>query len=447
MSTVQLPAIRPQNYVRLTDAWFPLNYHEQQSRLWREKSRNVLVVAGRGSGKTEIARRRVVRHLRIKKPWHDPRYFYAMPTYKQCRDRIRDKVLALIPRTWLVKVPGDSAMEFKTVFGSWLFLVGLDVPARIEGDQYDGGVQDESSDTKPGVYGRSIRPALTHREGWLWRIGVPKRYGCGAHEFRAAFKHGLSGEGGMASYQWSSDTVLKSEELAQARQDTDAKDYEEQYGGNFVDAGGGAFYSFDDNLDVAEVRYRPDQMVIVGCDFNVTPMAWVLCHIVTYYGVEHLEVFDEIWLKDTNTKATLDVLWAKYGKQQKGGWVFCGDATGNSRKTSATEADYIIIRNDKRFAAQIRVPKANPPIRDRFAACNAMLCSAAGVRRCLIGTRCQHLRDDLDARTLKPSGEPDDSDPMAGHVTDAWGYVVWRFFPMSLLDFDTGQQTISVTGE
>src|SRR5262249_24890285 len=39
-------------------------------------------------------------------------------------------------------------------------------------------------DIKPGTVDLTILPALTWRNGWLWRIGVPKRFGIGAKEFR-----------------------------------------------------------------------------------------------------------------------------------------------------------------------------------------------------------------------------------------------------------------------
>lgn len=452
MSTVQLPAVQSASYVRLTDSWTQLRYHPDQSRLWREKSRRVLVAAGRGSGKTEIARRRIVRHLRVKKPWRDPRYVYAMPTYRQSRDKIRDKILSLIPRQWFVKVPGDSAMEFKTIFGSWLFLYGMDVPARVEGDQYDGFVLDERSDIRNGAVSRSIRPALTHRNAWLWEIGVPKRYGCGAAEFKSAFKRGMNSESGLTSYTWSSEGVLTPEEWREAQLQTDAKDFDEQYRGNFVDAGGGAFYSYDANYNTAQCDWRPNDLIIVGCDFNVNPMAWVLCHIVEYLQPDGtrlrvLEVFDEIWLHDTNTRASLNVLWEKYGKRHRGGWLFVGDASAKARKTSAATSDITQIRNDKRFNAKVRFPKSNPPVRDRLSACNTLLCNAADQRRCMIDSvRCTRLMNDLDTRTLKPSGEPDD-DAMTGHISDGWGYVVCQFFPLRLdSSADDGVAGISVQG-
>ena len=62
-----------------------LRPHKVQYRLWHCTARFVGVPAGRRSGKTEIAKRRLVLALSQPKPWHDPRYFYGAPTRDQAK--------------------------------------------------------------------------------------------------------------------------------------------------------------------------------------------------------------------------------------------------------------------------------------------------------------------------------------------------------------------------
>jgi hypothetical protein len=417
----------------LPDRWTQLRFHAVQSRLWRSGERDVKVCAGRGSGKTELARRKIVRSLRIKKDWDDPRYFYALPTYGQCKRVAREHILSLIPKGWLTKVPGDSTMEFKTVFGSWLFLVGLDMPARVEGDQYDGGVVDESSDQKPGVYARTLRPALTHRDGWLWRIGVPKRFGVGATEFRVAFDKGLA-DG--SSFHWPSWDILSAEEIAALRRELDDKDFNEQIGGKWEDAGGAAYYAFGvENVDET-IAYDPERTVYCFMDFNVDPMAWVLAHRVTPPGAtrEEVHVFDEVWLRNTNTQATLNTLYNRYGAQHKGGWVFGGDASSKNRHTSASRSDYVQIRSDARFKARIVIDDSNPAVRDRLAAVNLACKNAAGEHRLKLHPRAAHTIADLRTRSLDPYGNPMPAEPGqahdSGHATDALGYMIYKYYPV-----------------
>lgn len=427
--------------VKLPNRWSQLRWHPVQQEYFHCKRRNVLACAGRGSGKTEIARRKIVTQLRLKKPWPDPRYFYALPTYGQCRRVAREHILSLIPRTWLCKTPGDSQMEFKTVFGSWLFLVGLDVPARVEGDQYDMGVVDECSDQKPGVYARTLRPAMTHREGVLYRIGVPKRFGVGAGEFQSAFEAGLA-QGD--SFTWPSWDILPESEIAQLRRELSEKDFQEQVGGLWQDAGGKCYYAFSyDNVDDA-VEYDKNKMIYVGSDFNVDPMAWVLAH-KTPRG---FHVFDEIWLRNTNTEQTLNTLWERYG-EHRSGWLFTGDASGKQRKTSASSTDYAQIANDKRFKARVRYNDSNPGVRDRVASVNALCRNSEGLSELLINPRCSHLVEDLKKRALDEWGCPAPATPGqahdSGHATDALGYLVWEYYPVKRA-FAEGKSLIVVGG-
>ena len=400
----------------ITPAWTSLKYHEPQSRLWRTSSRFVAVAAGRGSGKTELARRRLVRFLAVKKPWDTPLYFYAGPTYGQARRVAWQYLKDLTPKEWLLSPPSESSMVIKTIFGSELHVVGMDKPQRIEGVQWDGGVIDESSDQKPKVFDLTVRPALSHREGWCWRIGVPKRHGVGAREFRSCFDK----NSGWEAYNWPSSDIIEASEIELARNMLDAKDFAEQYEASWVRAGGMAFHSFDTEKHVRPVTYDDTRPVVVGSDFNVNPMAWVLAHKTS----DGIDIFDEIWLRDTNTKRTLDVLHARY-PNHRGGWHFMGDATGRARKTAATFSDYVIINRDERFSGNVRYPRANPNVKDRLASCNALFYH----NRCHVDPRCENLIMDLEFRSLDDSGHPDDAGDQ-GHITDALGYVIHTLYPV-----------------
>jgi hypothetical protein len=113
-----------------------------------------------------------------------------------------------------------------------------------------------------------------------------------------------------------------------------------------------------------------------------------------------------------------------------------GDATGGARKTSATAgSDYKLIADHpklKRLGVKLKVPRANPPIVDRLAACNSMLCNAVGLRRMFISPSCTNLIADLQDRYYKPGSRDLGDKGDLGHVTDAMGYAVHRLFPIKL---------------
>lgn len=405
----------------LTPAWVQMRPHPVQSRLWRTPSRFVSVAAGRGSGKTDIARKRVVRFLPVRKPWADPMYFYALPTYAQAKRVAWYKLLELIPDNWIKGEPNKTDLVIHTVFGSSLHVVGMDKPARIEGNQWDGGVKDESCDHKPGAFSRSVSPALSHRDGWCWRIGVPKRYGPGAIEFRQWCE-----QDGVEHFHWSSEDILTPEQLAWAKEHTDPIDYDEQYRANWHRAGGLVFFAFGTENVSKEAVYRPDLPILIGSDFNVNPMCWCMAHEVD----GKLHVFDELFMRDCNTRMALDALNLRYGRHQAG-WRFYGDAAGRARDTSASESDYLQIENDERFKPKrVIYPRANPARRDRFAACNMMFQNAAGERRVLVHPKCNRVIADHLIRAYDESGtEPNDSDDV-GHMSDALGYLIHSRYPI-----------------
>lgn len=416
--------------------WRPLRPHPKQSAAWYSESRFVVLCCGRFSGKTEMSRRKIVNCLPLKTEWDDPNYFYALPTYGQAKKVAWQQLLDLIPKHWLKKRPSDSSMVIESVFGSKLYVLGLDQPARIEGVEWNGCVIDESSDQKAGTFDRSVRPALAVRGGWAWRIGVPKRYGPGANEFKAAFDLGQKGEGGYVSYTWPSWDVASKEEIDSLREQLDDKDFREQIGGSWVEAGGLAYHAFARTRNVKVCRYDPTKPILVGSDFNVDPMAWVLGQMVNLPdGEKGVEIFDEVWIRNTNTKETLDILWAKYGEMHKGGWIFTGDAASKARHTSASKSDYRQILNDSRFSAKVRYDDSNPAVKDRLAAVNTLFKNAGGRTKLWIDDRCQHLILDLSNRSLDSSGTPTPAEggtgkKDSGHATDALGYLIYKYFPI-----------------
>lgn len=468
-----------------TEAWQPLRRHELQLKLWRTKSRFVAVAAGRGSGKTELARRRVVMYLPVKKPWPDPIYFYALPTRDQAK-RVAWKALnRLIPPEWIKKVH-NSDMTVETIFGSTLYVIGMDKHRRAEGVQWDGGVLDESCDQKPEAFNISILPALSHRNPWCWRIGVPKRHGVGARDFKRFYDIGRNrdvvdsadntntniidesnldisdddsevslADLSVESYTWPSSDILTPQQLAFAQANLDAKDYNEQYNATWESASGAAFYAYSDleaplgNLD-KDIFLHPKLPLIIGQDFNVDPMAWI---IGQYYdarsnivqglneslNTEHKKfigkfcVIDELFIRNTNTPATLNELFKRFGDHQAG-FHFYGDASGKARKTSASLTDYLLVKQDVRFRnSRIYFLKANPRVADRLAACNAMFCNAKGERRLFIHPKCKHLRQDLQERAFaEGTNELDDYSDL-GHISDALGYPIHRMFPIRVI--------------
>ena len=426
-------------------AWKPLKWHPQRIGLWNCQKKSVYVKAGRGSGKSEYAKRKLVTCLPQVKPWSDPRYFYAAATYQQAKRIAWFDFLRLIPKWWIVP-HGASQTELciRTIWGSELWVIGMDKPMRIEGVQWDGVVIDEMADQKPGI-DRSVLPATTWRKAWVWKMGAPKRFGIGAHAFKLQFrkaheameKEKETGEPTeMATFCWSSEEVLPQGMLDMFRAEMDPADYAEQFRAEDQELGGGVYHNFSTKEEEGNVRpcpYHPELPILVGSDFNVDPMAWSLAHKVG----KHLEVFDEIHLRNANTYSMLNALWTMYGTHAKG-WEFLGDSTSRNRKTSAVMTDYMILFNDERFkhspgGRQVSYLKSNPPLSDRFACVNALICNGLGQRRLFIDPHCKHLINDYSSRQFKEgTRELPANEGAIGHHADSVDYIIIKKFPLKM---------------
>ena len=91
--------------MKLTERWYDLRHHADHEAIMASGARFVLARAGRRSGKTEIAKRRLVMALAEKVPDHDPKYFYAGPTRQQAKEVAWDDLKAMTPPEWLACRP------------------------------------------------------------------------------------------------------------------------------------------------------------------------------------------------------------------------------------------------------------------------------------------------------------------------------------------------------
>jgi len=340
-----------------------------------------------------------------------------------------------MPPQWVAKDGiSQSELTIKTVFGSELFVFGFDKPQRIEGlTHVDGGVLDELSDIKPGTVDLSVMPTMVWSpDSWLWFVGIPKRFGIGAEEYKDRCEKADAGElPDSEVFHWPSSEVIPAEALEHARKTMDARDFDEQYNALWLNPSGGVFHAWDREFNVRPCAYDPSLPIVVGMDFNVNPMAWVLCHIKG----NSLEVFDEVWLRDTNTPAALLCMTTRYGDHQ-GGWQIYGDASSRARKTSAYASDLIHIADNQLLKAMgrtLHIDSSNPPVADRFAATNARICNGAGQRNVFVDKTCKHLTRDLEIRTYKPGTREADDSGDIGHPTDALGYIVHKKWPLCLV--------------
>lgn len=201
------------------------------------------------------------------------------------------------------------------------------------------------------------------------------------------------------------------------------------WGGNFrPPLTGRCYHAF--NVDKHRVQCTYDRALgelQLWCDFNVHAMRWLIVQCVPL----EIRVLDEIALgqnQDTQTAADEFVRRAR-ALGHKGQVVVCGDASGNARRSSATETDYAILRrtiSDAEWHVAVRVPAANPPVLERVKSVNWHLKGNEG-RTVLVDPKAEELLKDFAKVGWKPGTQDiDKSDPERTHASDAFGYGVWN---------------------
>ncbi|MBA3843509.1 MAG: hypothetical protein H0X39_13020 [Actinobacteria bacterium] len=437
--------------------WEPLRPHATQRAFYLSQHRFNVVPAGRRSGKTEIAKRRLVKRAVRGSHFDRPRYFYAAPTYGQVKRIAWADLKRLVPPAAMRGRPSESELVIPLWHGGEIFLVGMDKPERIEGAPVDGGVLDEYGNMKEQAWGENVRPTLSDRLGFCDLIGVPEGrnhyYDTDLRAQAEMAEFGAASE--WAHFHWVSADILPAAEIEAAKRDLDPLTYAQEYEGSFVNFEGRAYYAFTD-ANKARLRslYDPKQPLKVCLDFNVAPGVAAIVQEIPLVvtgaprgGVVSTCVIGEVWIdNNSNTPAVCRKVLTDWAGHQGLVEVY-GDATGGARGTAQVSgSDWDLARKVLRegepsqqikgFGGRVSfyVKTANPAERARVNAVNSRTRSMSDAVRLYVDpAAAPHVVRDLEGvRTLKGgSGEIDKKvDPKLTHISDAIGYYIDYRFPI-----------------
>lgn len=401
-----------------------------------EMQRRFRVLAwGRQSGKSTWGNNEIIRHTWLNRGHI---YWFILPTYKQARIQYRRAKSALYQCPGAVTRHSDSELSMTLLSGSTVFYQTGEKPENLRAETLNGVVIDEYRKQKPELWPMVIRSMLGTTKGWAAFTSTTN----GFDEFYELYEKArtdTTGEWGCLQAPSTCNPLFTNEELEACKKDMSFAQFQQEIMAEFVNLGAGkAYHAYsEDNIRETNPFTEKDSYseylpIVVGMDFNLSPMAWCLGqqNRMDWYWRE------EIFLENSYTLEAAKELVERV-KNHKKGVIFCGDATAKAgQRAAAGQSDYDILcktLTDAGVKWQNKTPESNPNIKDRLNAVNAKLRDANGDPHMWHHPRCEKLRRDLTRVTVKP-GANFTLDPgpemMLTHISDAIGYPIAELTPV-----------------
>lgn len=412
--------------------------HDKQLEFHESKARYRVAALGRQSGKSTMAMNELVIHA-----WEKPNthYWFLSPIYSQAKLQYR-KLLDFLPHE-VIKKHSDTELNVTLITESSIEYKSGEVLDRLRGATLDGVVIDEVRDHHKELWNMVIRPMLTTTQGWAAFISTPNGY----DEFYDLYNMAKKDVNWKSFHAPSTCNPIFTQSELEAVKATMSEDvFAQEIMAEFREIGAGKAYRnhgeynqmIDNPFAVKGHDYCHFLPIIVGMDFNVGLMVWVLGQ----RRGNRFHYVDEIALDNTDTEQMATVLaqrilefYAVLGSNPKPDVILVGDASGNARRTSAVgQTDYTIIKrvlkeNEIRF--EDRTPTENPGVKDRINCINSLLKSADGTIQLTYNPiRCKTLKRDFERVKWKLNADGaflDKSDPVLTHSSDAAGYPLCLF--------------------
>jgi hypothetical protein len=351
------------------------------------------------------------------------------PTYPMLRD---STLTALIETLNDNEVPfelnkADNVLVMKDT-GSRILLRAVDEFERLRGTNLAWFGLDELTYTMEGAWlrleGRLRDPKATKHCGFA--VWTPKGFDWVYKKF---VSHPVEGYEAIQAQPFENRFLLAQvpDFYERLRGSYDDNFFRQEVLGTYLNVRGGLVYhAFDRAMNVRDMEVDMAREVIWALDFNVDPMCSVVAQVERGGAVS---VLDEIVLRRATTEQACEEFEKKFGLPRAGVVVY-GDASGASMHTTGY-SDYQVIRNY--FASRLakvsyRVPKANPPVRERVALMNARLRNAQGDVQLFVDPKCGELIDDLEQVSYQEDSTQidKDKDRKRTHLSDALGYLIWQ---------------------
>ena len=307
----------------------------------------------------------------------------------------------------------------------------------------DGAIIDECRQQEKELWTQVIRPMLSRRKGWADFYSTPNGFDW-FYDLAEAAKNKPEWElfhaPSWEAWWWTP------EEIESAKATMSEAEFAQEIGAEFRDlTAGKAYMSFGEHNYARECPFAagkpwsPYLPIILGMDFNLSPMCWTFGQSTK----EQWWWFDEIFLRGSHTmEAALELknrvlMMRAAGFRAETEIILCGDATGKATQRSSNQSDYDIVKSVLKEAGikfRDQTPESNPSIKDRVNSVNTKCKNAKGeVELWVHPEHCSKLVHDFQRVVWKPGADvtldPGTKKELT-HPTDSIGYAVCELTPI-----------------
>jgi hypothetical protein len=403
--------------------WYDLIDTPEQLAFRDDNIRFKVCAAGRRSGKTERAKRKVIKEAFREKGL----YFFGAPTYGQVKKIYWKDVKDFIPPWAIAGKPSESELKINLINGSEIHLIGLDKPQRIEGIPWTGGGIDEIADVKGDSLHANILPAFDTPglDTWCLFYGVPD----GLNHFYDLAELGKSNDKEWGYYHWKSSDILTPQKIAAAKARMPAKLYRQEYEASFETASGLVYEDYS-NANHSDHTFSDGDIHWMH-DFNYFPMSSA---IIQQHG-ESDHVVDEIILEHANARHVANEFVSRYQDKKNCHVYLYGDPSGRAGEKHGLLSMYIEIESILRaagFTVTRRVFASTRSIRDGQNSLRGRILTADGQRHLFVNPDKAPTVDRglKTVQVLKGSTYQEDESNQSQHVISAIRYFSSYQYPV-----------------
>lgn len=413
----------PRLYPQEGDRMIATGMRRAQYMIFRHPARDRIVATGRRFGKTDL---NVHEMLRKAQTGFRREIAYVAPTLKDAKRLMWLKLKQMTPRHMIGETNSTSLSLTIRGFESRIRLFGADRPESIYGEGLDFLVIDEAQSVPANFFQQYARPTLIDKQGELLLTFRPEGFNWVFDRYLEA-ENPDNADAAAFSFTTLDGENVKPSEIDRERHAMDPGQFAQEYEASFTNPRGRVYVEFSRQENVSAEARDLGGPVLVGLDFNVSPMSAVFASVS---DDGRLFVWGELEEFGSHTQEVAQKIKRLFPDRPI---VVYPDPSGRQRSAAAQGLTSFHLLAQAGF--RVIAPSRTPKVRDRIATLMAMFRNAAGVRRLLINHKCRQTIRSIEALSYGENGEPQ-KDSGFDHLPDALGYLTWSLFP--LIKYQTG---------